>query len=150
MATNIQWTDASGPATLNNDKPTPADRFDNWVPIYRDEASVVHGLGTGTRHFWVFRVDRGATFQLSKIPNTSTQLILRLLRHLARGNAVTVNTGDALSNSYTCVAWPGWDIPEGPEFTDNRMLEYTLSLKLKTTGSANMLCLYGAGVSVES
>ena len=143
MASSITWTDTA-PRSLTNSKPTPADRFDNWRPISPHSASAVPGLGTGVTHVWEFRQDYGAEFSLSKIPVEDTDLCMRLLRHLQIGGQVTVNTGDSSSRSYTCIRFPGWEIPDGPEMTDNRMLEYTLTLKLKNVASADMLCNYGS------
>jgi hypothetical protein len=114
MATSITWTDTA-PRTLTNSKPTPADRFDNWRSIT----------------------------SLSKIPTEDQDLVMKLLRHLQIGGQVTVNTGDAAGRSYTCIRFPGWEIPDGAEMTDNRMLEYTLTLKLKNVAAADMLCNYG-------
>ena len=142
MATSIQWYDTAS-RTLTNSKPTPADRFDNWTPITPPEASAVYGLGTGIRHQWRFRQDYGASFALSKIPVADTDLVMRLLRHLQEGGEITVNTGDSSGRSYDCIAFPNWDIPEGAEFTDNRMLEYTLTLKVKHTLDLDMICNYG-------
>ena len=142
MATSITWTDTAS-RTLTNSKPTPADRFDNWVSITPHTASEVVGLGTGVTHVWRFRQDYGATFSLSKIPVEDLDLVMRLLRHLAGGGEVEVNTGDSSNRTYDCIRWPGWEIPEGPEFTDNRMLEYTLTLKLKHVLAVDMLCNYG-------
>jgi hypothetical protein len=142
MATSITWTDTA-PRTLTNSKPTPADRFDNWRSITPHSASAAVGLGTGTTHVWEFRQDYGAEFALSKIPTEDQDMVMRLLRHLQIGGQVTVNTGDSAGRSYTCIRFPGWEVPDGAEMTDNRMLEYTLTLKLKNVAPADMLCNYG-------
>ena len=142
MATSIAWYDNAS-RILTNSKPTPADRFANWVPITPPAADAVYGLGTGVRHQWLFRQDYGATFDLPMIPVADTDLVLRLLRHLQQGDEIEVHTGDAGSRSYTCIAFPEWEIPEGPEFTDTRMLEYTLRLKVKHTLALDMICNYG-------
>ena len=143
MATSITWYDTAA-RTLTNSKPVPADRFANWTPITPPEASAVYGLGTGARHQWLFRQDYGAAFELPMIPVTDTDLVMRFLRHIQQGGEFTVKTGDAQSREYDCIAFPGWDIPEGPEFADNRMLEYTLALKVKHTLALDMLCNYGS------
>lgn len=150
MSTSIAFTDSIGSATLTNGKPTPADRFTDWTPISPPEESAVHGLGTGTRHQWLFRQDYGASFSLDKIPVAELDVAMRLLRWLATGGSVTVNTGDRIARVYTAKAFPGWTIPEGPELTDKRLLEYTLALKLKNTAAVDMLCNYGMTADILS
>jgi hypothetical protein len=143
VSTSITFTDGTGAATLTNGKPAPADRFQNWEPIspQGENADWVTGLN-GTRYQWSYRSDYGARFDLDKIPAAKLSVALRLLRWLAAGNTCTVNTGDRSTNSYTCRAFPGWQIPDGPKMTDTGMIEYTLSLVLKNTSAADMLCQY--------
>ena len=143
MATSITWYDTA-PRSLTNSKHVPADRFANWTPITPQTASEAVGLGTGDTHVWRFRQNYGASFDLPMIPVADTDLVLRLLRHLQAGGEITVNTGDAQGRSYDCKRFPGWEIPEGPDFTDNRMLEYTLTLKVKHTLALDMICNYGS------
>ena len=146
-ATSITWTDTA-PRELTNSKPKPADIFANWTPITGANESAVFTI-PGTRSRWSFASYKGATFDLPMIPATDMDMVMRLLRHLAEGESVTVNTGDRSNRSYTCVAWPGWTIPEGAEFTDKQRLEYTLTLKLRNTGTADMVCLYGTDSAIS-
>lgn len=150
MSTSIAFTDATGSATLTNGLPSPGDRFTDWTPISPPEESAVNGLGTGTRHQWLFRQDYGASFSLDKIPVAELDVVMRLLRWLRTGGSVTVNTGDRIARSYTAKAFPGWTIPEGPAFSDHQMLTYTLELKLKNTASADMLCNYSTTADILS
>lgn len=151
MSTSIAFTDSIGSATLTNGKPTPADRFTDWTPISPAEEGIpVFTLASGMRSRWLYRQDYGASFSLDKIPVAELDVAMRLLRWLATGGSVTVSTGDRIARVYTAKAFPGWTIPEGPELTDKRLLEYTLALKLKNTAAVDMLCNYGTTADILS
>lgn len=141
MSTSIVFTDAIGTATLTNSKPTPADRFTDWTPVTPANEDAVYTLA-GARSRWRYAQYYGASFTLDKIPVVDMDIILRLLRWLQTGGSVTVNTGDTSDRIYTATAFPNWDIPEGPELSDNKVLWYTLKLKLRNTASVDMLCNY--------
>lgn len=143
MATSIAFNDGAA-ATLTNAKPTPADRFASWAPRSAPVGPREHALGTGALHAFVFRWDYGCTFELRGIPAASMGVMDRLVRHLASGGTVTVNTGDSANRSYVAGLAPGAELPY-PTLSDPQMLEYSMSFALIHQGAqpAPMLCTYG-------
>jgi hypothetical protein len=140
MATSIAFNDGAS-ATLTNEKSVPGDRFDKWEPFDAPIGPAASALGTGTRFNFEFRVDYGASFELSKIPLSSLAVLLRLQKFLRQSGTVTVNTGDTGSHSYTCQLAPDGDCLI--TLSDRQMLEYTAALKLiSTDGATPMLCTY--------
>lgn len=137
---SIGWTDSVGAAVLSNGLPAPADRFRDWVPKPVGIGPVHHALGSGTRHTFRFRRDRGATFALEEIPHTSLDLIYRLIEHLDDGGTVTVTTGDAAARVYVAQQSPESALPV-PEY-DRRMGTYRCRFDLMNTGAERMLCIY--------
>jgi hypothetical protein len=137
---SISFNDGSA-ASLDNAKPAPGNRFDRWEPSTREIGESAIALGTGARSVFVFRTDRRVRFTLSKIPNASMAVMLRLGRHLDRGGTVTVNTDDKAARSYTCMLAPGAEPPR-PMLTDPQLLEYSLEFDLLSTGVADLICLY--------
>lgn len=141
MSTSLAWTDGVGAATLNNGKPVPGDRFTAWTPFTNPIGPRYAALGTGIVFSWAHRTDYGASFQLTQIPRTSLDLVMRLVRHLIAGGAVTVNTGDSASRVYTAGLRP--DTEPTLERSDAQNIEYTLSIELINRAAADMLCTYG-------
>lgn len=140
MATSITFTDGTGTATLTNGKPAPTDRFRGWTPDTAIIGPSEEASGTGDLFTWAFRTDYLVTFQLEAIPAASLTTLMRLKRWLLSGGAVTVNTGDVASRSYTC------KMPKGkpPEITyDPEFKEYTVRLTLRNTAAADLVCVYG-------
>lgn len=140
MSTSIAFNDGVA-ASLVNGKPTPGDRFANWVPFPENASRPVVCLGTGIRAEWRFRTDYGASFQLDYIPDTSLDVVDRLVRWLLGGGNCTVNTGDAGARVYTCTLFPDF-LPTLTQ-QDRQMNEFTLTLKLRNSAAAPMLCVYG-------
>jgi hypothetical protein len=136
---SIAFTDGTGAATLTNGKPVPADRFRNWTPDTDTTGPKEEGSGTGDLFVWSFRDNYLVTFDLECIPASSITTLMRLKRWLIGGGAITVNTGDAASRSYTC------KMPKGqpPQITyDPEFKEYTLKLTLRNTAAADLVCEY--------
>lgn len=117
-------------------------RFASWVPFTKKVGESATVLATGARAMFVFRTDYGATFELRDIPNTSLDVVLRLIRHLQNGGTCTVTTGDTASRVYaTCGLAP--DTDPALAFADPNLLTYSLSLSLINLGAASdMLCVY--------
>lgn len=140
MSTSIVFNDGAS-ATLTNGKASPGDRFANWVPLPEPSASRVVCLGTGLHAEWRFRTDYGASFQLDYIPDSSLDIVDRLVRWLLSGGSCTVNTGDAGTRIYTATLFPDF-LPTLAQ-QDRQMNEFTLTLKLRNSAAAAMLCVYG-------
>lgn len=143
MASNIQFTDSIGSATLASSWPTPFDRFRNWVPSSTPIGERAHSMADGRRYQFQFREDHGVRFEIAGIRNTDADIALRLMSHLIGGGLVTVNTGDASSRSYaSCGIAPETE----PELTleDRQLLEYSFALSLinVATSPTPMLCEY--------
>lgn len=146
MAT-ITFTDGTGAVTLDNGTTAIANgvgsRFMDWSPFQRPIGPRTTALGTGRPYQFRFRTDYGASFRLIDIPNTKMSDMLRCQEWLMRGEAVTVNTGDAASRSYTtCYLAPDGDVTIS--MTDKNLLLYSMSFVL-INGAASpsaMLCLY--------
>ena len=146
MAT-ITFTDGTGAATLDNSttgiSTGVGSRFADWTPVQRPIGPRVPALGTGRPYQFRFRTDYGASFTMTDIPNTSMATMLRCQEWLLRGEAVTVNTGDAASRSYaTCYLAPDGDVTI--TLQDKNLLLYSMSFTL-INGAASpsaMLCLY--------
>lgn len=151
MATTITFTDSIGAATLSNGKPTPGDRFGNWVPQSKPIGDSVNRMSDLALMMFKTADSYGATFELSQIPvatsggNRLVDIAARLVYHLQNGGTCAVNTGDVEANSYaTCGLMPGTT----PSLTlsDRQSLEYTLSLALiNLAGSpVAMVCHYAS------
>ena len=141
MATNLAWTDVVGAATLNNGKPSPGDRFTAWTPFTKPIGPRYAVLATGVVYSWAHRTDYGASFQLTQIPRTSLDLVMRLVRHLIAGGTVTVNTGDSVPRVYSAGLRP--ETEPTLERSDAQNIEYTLTVELLNRTAADMLCTYG-------
>lgn len=150
MATTITFNDGAA-ATLTNGKPTPGDRFSNWVVQTKPVGDTANRQSDGALMMFAFRTDYGASFELSQIPIATAagvrmaDVAARLLAWLLQGGTCAVNTGDVETNSYaTCGLMPGTT----PSLTlsDKKNLEYTLSLSLiNLAGSpVAMVCHYAA------
>jgi hypothetical protein len=141
VSAKIDFNDGTA-ASLTNGKPSPADRFDLWVPFHSFNAQAAHELCSKRRHAFTFGTIYGARFQLSKIPNSSQDTALRLIEHLLGGGTCSVTTGDGTHTYATCTLAEGED--PTLELADRQLLEYTLSLALINTASspARMLCIY--------
>lgn len=146
MAT-ITFTDGTGAATLDNSTTAIStgvgSRFADWTPFQRPIGPRIPALGTGRPYQFRFRTDYGASFTMTDIPNTSMATMLRCQEWLLRGEAVTVNTGDAANRSYTtCYLAPDGDVTI--TLQDKNLLLYSMSFTL-INGAASptaMLCLY--------
>jgi hypothetical protein len=136
---SISFNDGSA-ATLENDAPEPFDRFSGWTPDIDPVGPTDAALGTGISFHWTFRNDYLASLELPFLQASTLAVALRLKRHLLNGGTCTVTTGDNGSNVYTCRLAPG-SAPE-IEYTDRRMVEYTLKLRLKNTAAAPLVCIY--------
>lgn len=135
MATTITFTDAGGATTLKNGKPSPGDRFANWVPMSRPVGDAAFRLSDGAMTKIRIRTDYGASFELRNIPIAAVggvrlvEIADRLVAHLMNGGTCAVNTGDSIASSYaTCGLMPG-TMPTLAQ-NDPALLEYTLSLSL--------------------
>lgn len=140
MATNIQFTDGTGAATLSNGRNVPGDRFWAWAPLTRFVGPSNVTIGDGVTRVFPFRTDYGARFEIRNLPDTEVDVALRLIRHLLQGNTCTVNTGDTSARTYTARLWPGEEPSLDP--ADDRRRHYTLRLALKNGAAADMLCEY--------
>lgn len=138
---SIQFTDATGSATLTNSKPSPANRFTGWTPSQPPYGPAGFAVGTGLRYMFHIRTDNKVSFELVGIPRSSMSVMLRLQRHLLFGGTVTVNTQDTSNRSYTCGL--GEDGEVSIELSDTNLLEYTMRFSgLLNTASTQMICLY--------
>lgn len=142
MATSITFNDGAA-ATLTNGKPRPGDRFASWAPRSVPVGERAHALGTGALHFFAFRTDYGATFELRGIPASQMAVMERLVRHLATGGTVTVNTGDSAARSYTAGLAPEAELPH-PVLSDAQLLEYSMAFHVINRSGAPgpMICTY--------
>jgi hypothetical protein len=147
MATKIDFTDATGAATLTNGKTFPGDRFANWTPFINPVGDAAARLSDGALTMFRTRTDYGASFDVPMIPSTGASsaltVAMRLVAHLMSGGQCSVTTGDAAASVYaTCGLRPG-TMPD-LKLTDKRTIEYTLSLSLiNLAGSpVAMVCRY--------
>ena len=141
MATSIAFNDGTGPATLTNGKPTPADRLTAWNPEGGAVGPREHALADGAPYVYAFRVQYLTSFELVGIPNEQMSVMLRLQRWLRGGGSVTINTGDIGTRTYTATLAPDGDVTM--ERTDPVHIEYTMTFtKLRNAASADMLCVY--------
>jgi hypothetical protein len=140
LASSLEWTDAEGFAELTNGYPAPGDRFAAWVTSSPLKGVEAETLADGTLHVYEFHAKYLATFELRYIPQDQWRLAMRLIRHLNRGGEVTVNTGDAEDNVYTCQKQMGTEPELGPP--DPVTLRRTLKLTLRNTEQADLLCTW--------
>lgn len=149
MATSITFTDAVGAATLTNGKPTPGDRFSNWLPMPKPIGDSVNRMSDLALMMFKTADAFGASFALTQIPVATSggvrlvDVAARFMYHLENGGTCAVNTGDVDGNAYaTCGLMPGTT----PTLTlsDRQNLEYTLSVSLiNLAGSpVRMVCHY--------
>lgn len=136
MASEIQYTDDEGTTSFSNGLPSPGDRFNAWMPVAPLASSgagvEAEALGTGELFVFAFRLpDAGMSFEIREIAQDNVAAALRLIRHLNNAGEVTVITGDAEGNQYTCKKWKGTN----PELSlpDKHRLTRTLKLTLKST-----------------
>jgi len=97
-------------------------------------------LGTGELFVFKFRDDYGASFEIREIEQSNVAAALRLIRHLNNGGEVTVTTGDADSNEYTCKKWKGAE--PSLSAADPKSLRRTLKLTLKSLTAADMVVVW--------
>jgi hypothetical protein len=140
MASSLVFTDAQGSATLTNGYPAPGDRFAAWVPKSPPKSVEAETLADGTLHVFLFHHKYAATFELRHIPQDQVGTAMRLIRWLNEGGEVTVNTGDAESNIYTCQKVMGSEPELGPP--DPVTLRRTLKLTLRNTEAADLICTW--------
>jgi len=95
---------------------------------------------TGMSSQFRFRTDYGASFAMTDIPNTKMSDMLRCQAWLLTGGAVTVNTGDNATRSYTAYLAPDGDI--GITLQDKNVLLYAMTFVLINSAAASMLCIY--------
>ena len=140
MSSTITFTDELGTVTFSNDLPAPGDRFNGWTPLSPVAGAEAEALGTGEGFIYEYRADYGASFTISEIPQSRVADAMRLIRYLNRFGEVTVATGDAELNTYTCKKWKGQE----PELSkpDRQRLTRTLTLTLKNTVAADMLVVW--------
>lgn len=143
MSSKIDFTDATGAATLSNTRAVPHDRFASWVPRSTPVGPSDTALGTGQKYVFPFRDDHTAAFEIRNIPNSQMAIMLRLQRHLEAGGVVSVTTGDSLSSVYpTCCLAPEQHV--NITLSDPRNLEYTFSVTLVNVAASpvRMVCQY--------
>lgn len=142
----ISFTDATGPATLENGLGAIAGgvaaQFRGWTPFQIPIGPHRTALGTGARYHFTFRTDYGARFRLEELPLLALPTALRLVAHLLAGGAVRLDTGDSQDRVYTsCGLAP--DSEPALELADPTHRLYTLSLALINLASAApLLCEY--------
>lgn len=146
MSATITFTDTTGAATLQSPVPSPGDRFGNWTLDVDDVGPRAHELGSGIAHQFVFRTDYVARFEVRYLTAGQLAVAHRLKRHLtggdnATGGSCVVNTDDAANRSYTCRLREG--TTPSLQLTDTKLMEWTLTLDLKNTAAAAMVCDYG-------
>jgi hypothetical protein len=142
-AAKIDFTDATGAATLTSSLAFPADRFQGWTTIPRLKAEEAESL-TGALHVYEFEALYDAAFRIEGISQANYPIAVRLVRHLLRGNTCAVTTYDASSNVYaTCQMVKG--APPTLEMPDRRDREWTLTLTLRNAAATpvELLCRYG-------
>lgn len=140
MSTSIAFTDATGAASLDNGKPGGMGRFMNWTPDLDTIGAYAETVGGGVTHAFTFRDDYVASLELPYLRPAKHAVALRLIRHLRTGGTCTVTTGDTSANVYTCRLAPG-SRPRLSKMEGNPV-EHVLSLALKNTAAAPLLCLY--------
>ena len=143
MAT-IVFNDGGGSVTLDNGTTGMSSgvgsRFADWVPFQKPIGPRVTALGTGVPYQFRFRTDYGASFAMTDIPNTKMSDMLRCQAWLLTGGAVTVNTGDNATRSYTAYLAPDGNI--GITLQDKNVLLYAMTFVLINSAAASMLCIY--------
>jgi hypothetical protein len=93
--TSISWTDDGDDFVLASPRPTPADRFWEFVPDYQVIGPRKTTLGDRKQHVFSFREDYSAKFAIRHLSGSATQLLcLALKRWLIAGGEVTVTTDD--------------------------------------------------------
>ena len=140
MSSEISYTDDAGSTTFSNGLDAPGDRFNNWVPMNPMAGAEAEALGTGELFVFKFRDDYGASFEIREIAQDNVAAALRLIRHLNNAGEVTVTTGDADGNEYTCKKWKGAE--PSLSAADPKSLKRTLKLTLKSTLSETMVVVW--------
>ncbi len=140
MASEIQYTDDDGFMSFSNGIEAPGDRFNNWVPMNPMVGAEAEALGTGELFVFKFRDDYGASFEIREIAQDNVAAALRLIRHLNNAGTVTVLTGDADGNEYTCKKWKGAE--PSLSAADPKSLKRTLKLTLKSTSATDMVVVW--------
>jgi hypothetical protein len=148
MSATITFTDGTGAATLQSPVSAPGDRFGGWMPDVVEVGPRAYELGSGIAHQFTFRTDYVVRFELRYLTVDELTVAHRLIRHLTGGDSGTggtcvINTDDASSRSYTCRLREG-TVP-ALQLADARLMEWTLTLELKNTTAAPLICDYGPG-----
>lgn len=129
---SIQWVDEFGLATLSPTDRVP--RFANWTPRNRPIGPSRVGLGSGDLHRFTFRKDNIVSLEITPIPESEMEKMLRLQMHLLQGGAVYL-LGTELHPSYG--RFPSAKIAPGTEpeiiFSDRENLEWTFAATLRSS-----------------
>lgn len=145
----IEFNDggAGVPITLDNGLRTAgggvASRFADWVPFQQPVGPAVTALGTGRRYQFRFRIDYGASFTMTEIPNTKMSDMLRCQSHLLGGGLVKVYTEDTAGRNYLeCCLSPDGDV--SISLQDKTLLLYSMTFTLINVASSPvaMICQY--------
>lgn len=137
MPATIVFTDTAGAATLT---PTGLGYLRGFLPDVMDIGPNRAALD-GSVYQFAFRTDYTASIEISPVRPADLATVQRLKRHLLAGNAVTLNTGDGGSRSFTCKLAPG-TMPE-IAFRDQRLADYAFRAVLRNTVSAPLRGLHG-------
>lgn len=132
--------DSSGdyPNSLASPRPTPADRFFEFVPDVVPVGPRRTALGDGSTHEFRFRRDYTARLVIRHLAPSQLTTALDLKDALLAGESVNVVTSDSASHEYVCTLKPGTE-PVIENMDDGR-LHFAFSCELRS--SSKILVTY--------
>jgi hypothetical protein len=137
----IQFTDEVGLVTLVPSYPAgPARRFRNWTPNVETIGPRTFALGTGRPYEFAFRRDYVASFEIPGILPSQHEDFMRFKVWAMKGCPFDVYTEDDTDAYYECRIAPNSE-PE-MSFEDTAMLEYAISVKVRSIANTPMICNY--------
>ena len=135
----VSFTDGQGSAQLT----TATGIFNSWTPGAEDIGTTDVSIGDGLTYRFIYRTDFTASFDINAIPAASMAIVMRLKRWLESGGQITVATQDLNGNTYACVIAPKQTVKIA---YDPTFYEYTMTIPVKNTVAAPMLCLYSPSI----
>jgi hypothetical protein len=137
----IQFTDEVGSVTITSSYPAgPARRLRAWTPDVRTVGPRVFALGTGRPYEFAFRRDYTASFEIAGLLPSQHGDYHRFKVWALKGCVFDVYTDDEDSHYYECRIAP--DTEPSLSLEDPAMLEYRLSVTVRSVANAPMICNY--------
>lgn len=137
----ITFTDEVGAVTLQSSYPDgPARRFRNWTPDAKAIGPRVFALGTARPYEFRFRTDYTASFEIPGILPSQHEDFMRFKLWAMKGCIFEVYTEDSDNHYYECRIAP--ETEPQMQLEDSAMLEYAISVSVRTLAGTPMICNY--------